>query len=82
MAVNDSLIYALPQELVESFSGLVIVFQVLGGAIVLYIVFNIINFFTNRKKNKELQLINQNLQDIKQILMMKENFRQNKEAKK
>ncbi len=71
MAVNDSLVYALPQELVGKLSNLAIILQALGGAIILYIIFNIINLFTNKKKNKELQLINKNLEDIKQLLIQK-----------
>jgi hypothetical protein len=71
MAINDSLIYALPEELIGKVSTLMIVLQALGAAIILYLIFSIINLFINKKKNKELQLINQNLEDIKKILISK-----------
>ena len=71
MAVNDSLIYALPEGIIKNVSWLITVLQVLGGAIILYVVFNIINLFLNKKKNKELQTINKNLEDIKQLLTNK-----------
>ena len=71
MNITNDLIYALPQELVERFSGLITILQALGVAIIFYIIFNVINAIMNRKKKKELSLINKNLEDIKLILQNK-----------
>jgi len=67
--VGETLVYAIPEELVGSFSGLILMLQALGGVIIVYIVFNIINYILNRKKRNELKEINKNLDDIKQILL-------------
>lgn len=71
MNITNDLIYALPQELIERFSGLITILQALGLAIIFYIIFNVINAIINRKKKKELSLINKNLEDIKIILQNK-----------
>jgi len=71
MAINDSLIYAIPPEIVGKLEGLIFVLKTLGWAIVVYVIFSIINMMINRKKNKEFQLMNKNLEDIKYLLMGK-----------
>jgi len=71
MNITNDLIYALPQELVERFSGLITILQALGLAIIFYIIFNVINTIINRKKKKEISLINKNLEEIKIILKNK-----------
>lgn len=45
--------------------------QALGGVILLYLVFNLVNFFLNRKKNKMLNNIENELKEIKSILKKK-----------
>jgi hypothetical protein len=69
MAIEDALIYTIPQEFISKMGSLMTILQALGGMIILYIIFNIINMIINRKKGKEIQIINQNLMDIKKILM-------------
>jgi len=71
MNVTDGLIYTIPQELIGKFSGLLIVLQALGWAIIFYIVFSVINFIINKKRHKEIMLINKNLKEIKKILQKK-----------
>ena len=40
----------------------------LGGVLFIYIVFNIINSILNRKKYKQLEVINKKLEDIEYLL--------------
>jgi len=68
MVMNESLIYAIPQELVGRISGLITILQILGGAIILYVIFGIVNTIINKRKKKELQKINHSLEEIKIIL--------------
>ena len=67
----------MPQELANRIGNLVTLLQAVGGVIIIYLVFNIINSFFNRKKSKELREINSNLRDIKALLA-----RQDKRKKK
>lgn len=71
MNITNDLIYTVPQELVEKFSELITVLQALGLVIIFYIIFNTINIIINRKKKKEISLINKNLEEIKKILKNK-----------
>ncbi|MBU2562508.1 MAG: hypothetical protein KKF68_02500 [Nanoarchaeota archaeon] len=56
------------QELIDQMSFLVKFFQALGGLIILYVIFNITNMILNRKKKRQLQKINENLDEIKKLL--------------
>ena len=69
MAVDGvDLVNALPGDLVSKIEFLITILQALGGVIILYIVFNIINTIINRKKNKKIDLIVNYLAEIKEIL--------------
>lgn len=65
--INETLIYE-PQELINRIKLLTTILQALGGILIFYIIFNIINTIINRKKKKEMELINKNLRDIKMLL--------------
>jgi len=56
------------QDLINQVSLLTTFLQAIGGLIFLYILFNIINAIMNKKKNKQLAQINNNLNEIKKIL--------------
>ena len=70
MVVED-LIYAIPEELVEKFSGLISVLKIVGFAVIAYVIFAIINAILHRKRNKEIKEINNNLNEIKILLSNK-----------
>ena len=53
------------ENLINQISTMTTFLQAIGGLIILYIVFGIINSVLNRKKGKELKKINDNLEDIK-----------------
>ena len=57
-----------PSELVPRIDFLITILQAVGWFIIFYIVFNVINTIINRKKNKEIERINKNLVDIKNLL--------------
>ena len=59
------------ENLISQVSSLTTFIQAIGGLIILYIVFNIINTIINRKKKNELKEINKNLKEIKKVLSKK-----------
>ncbi len=71
MAINESLIYQIPSELIARASTLITILEALGGVIIFYIIFSIINTIMNRKKNRKMDKIIYNLEEIKQILTKK-----------
>jgi len=71
MANGVDLISQIPPELLKNVDTLVTLFQIFGGVIIIYLVFGIINFVLNRKKNLELKKINENLGEIKKLLKKK-----------
>ena len=58
-------------NLINQISSLTTFIQAIGGLILLYLIFNIINAVINRNKKKEIEKINKNLQDIKKLLKKK-----------
>lgn len=68
MAVTEELLSTIPPEVVDNFSFLMNIFQAVGIAIGVYIIFNIINFFFSRRREKELKKMNENLEEIKKLL--------------
>ncbi len=71
MVVNESLIYAIPEELMGGISGLISILKVIGFAVIVYIIFAIIEAVLNRKKVNEIKRINNNLEEIKTLLSNK-----------
>jgi len=70
MAVSEELLTnVLPQELVEKITFLLNILQIVGVAIILYLLFNIVNIFLSKKKERELKKISDNLEIIKQNLL-------------
>jgi len=78
MANPGDILYAVPNELVNNLSFIVNVLQAVGVAILVYVIFNIINLFLARKKQREIQKINENLEDIKKILKGKKKGKKKK----
>ncbi len=68
MALENLTNGAVLEDVFNQISFLTTLFQAIGGLVILYIIFNIINMIVNRKKNKEIKLINKNLEDIKKLL--------------
>ena len=71
MALENLTNGILIEEVLNQISSLTTFIQAIGGLILLYIIFNIINMIINRKKNKEIKMINKNLEDIKKLLQKK-----------
>lgn len=69
--VAENLTSILPNEISNQISFLITLFQAIGGLIIFYIVFNVVNIILNRKKKKELQKIKRDLEEIKKILKNK-----------
>ena len=66
-----STVFNFPPELIGQVSLLITVLQALGGAIVLYIIFIIVNAVLNKSRNKKLDnlllsvnSVNRNLEEI------------------
>ena len=80
--VADEILNGTANGIAGDFSGLVRIVQALGGVIAVYIIFNIIMVIINRKRNKKilrilnevgsmkksLKSINESLEDIKKSL--------------
>ena len=68
MAINESLIYSLPEGIVSKISSFAIILQAVGIMAFLYLVFTVVKVIQDRKKTKELQKINKSLDEIKTVL--------------
>lgn len=55
-------------SLTENITSLIFFLKALGLMLVFYVLFQIINIFFSRKKNKELQEINKNVKEINKKL--------------
>ena len=64
---NGVLLETLPEKI----SSLIILFQAIGGLIICYIIFSVVNMLINKKKYKEVKKINKNLEEIKKLLRKK-----------
>jgi len=76
--VMENLTEATVDALVSNVASLTTFIQAIGGLIILYIIFGVINSILNRKKGKELKKINKNLEEIKVLLGGKERKRKKK----
>jgi len=63
--INESIV---PEPVSNVFSGLFGVIATLGGIILLYLLFAIINFILERKKYKKITEIDKHLNKIEKIL--------------
>ena len=68
MAIEDGLIYQIPQNIIDKAGLLITILQALGIFVILYIVFMIVNTIINRKRKNELIEMNEHLIEIKEIL--------------
>jgi L-lactate permease len=66
--VAEELVNIIPIELIKEISFLTKTLQAVGGIILLYIIFGVINLLINKKKNKEIRSIKESLEEIKKIL--------------
>jgi L-cystine uptake protein TcyP (sodium:dicarboxylate symporter family) len=66
--VAEELVNIIPTELIKEISFLTKTLQAVGGIILLYIIFGVINLLINKKKNKEIRSIKESLEEIKKIL--------------
>jgi len=71
MVLTGDALIEIPKELIESFGGLITILKALGWMVLFYIIFNIINALINKGKKKQIEQINNNLNEIKKILKKK-----------
>ncbi|MBT4257918.1 hypothetical protein HOD88_01920 [archaeon] len=64
-------IFAFSPEMIDTFESLVSSIKALGIAIIFYIGFSIVNAVMNRRKEKEMKEINNNLKEIKNLMKKK-----------
>ncbi len=67
-ALNNLTLMEVPEQLIGRFSNLITLFQAVGGFIIAYIIFNILNIFWNRKKAKEFEKMTSLLEQINRKL--------------
>lgn len=58
----------LPTEVLGRVSTLITIFQAIGGLIIVYLIFNIVNMFLNRKKARETTKMRELLEQINRKL--------------
>jgi uncharacterized membrane protein YuzA (DUF378 family) len=58
----------LPTEVLGRVSTLITIFQAIGGLIIVYLIFNIVNIFLNRKKAQETTRMRELLEEINKKL--------------
>lgn len=62
-------------NLVEIPRSLFILLQAFGWAVIFYIIFQVVNYKMNKKRNQEFKRMNKNLEDIKRLLREKKKKR-------
>jgi beta-lactamase regulating signal transducer with metallopeptidase domain len=68
---TNNLSAVLPEGVSNIVSFLIGIIGAVGGFVIIYLLFQIINFKINKKKKNEIIEINKNLQDIKNLLKKK-----------
>ena len=68
MALEDITLAAL-EDLTRQISNLTTLFQAIGGLIILYFIFNVINAIINRNRNKKIDRVIEDLDAIKKALV-------------
>lgn len=63
--VNETILPGVAEEAIKSLTNTI---AALGGIILLYLIYQTISIFIMRRKNKEIEKINENLEDIKKLL--------------
>jgi hypothetical protein len=68
MVIENITSIILPEEVVKDLSFLATLFQAVGGLILAYIIFSIINLILGKKKEQELKRIRELLEEINKKL--------------
>jgi len=68
MVIENITDIALIENLISRVSTLTSIFQAIGGLIIAYIIFAVVNLIINRKKSDELRRIKQLLEQINKKL--------------
>jgi signal transduction histidine kinase len=68
MATPEEILSAIPSDWISNLSFFTNILRAVGVAIGIYILFNVFSLLLNRKKHKEMEKINKNLEEIKKLL--------------
>jgi len=71
MAVEDNLLYTIPENILNSAGVLLSILKALGIVVIFYLIFSIVNTILNRKKQKQVETISRNVKAIKELLEKK-----------
>lgn len=66
--IGEEMFTNVLQELSQEIYSLNVFMQALGGILIFYVIFNLINVYINRKKKKQLEDIDKNILDIKKLI--------------
>lgn len=69
---EELLMNLTPENIAYPVASLTRTIQALGGLVILYLIFGVINLIISKKKNKELKNISDNLKRILKILSKRE----------
>jgi uncharacterized membrane protein len=65
---NTTALLEIPAQLLNKFSSLITLFQAIGGLIIIYIIFHIVNLIWNRRRAKEAAEMRELLEKINKKL--------------
>jgi L-cystine uptake protein TcyP (sodium:dicarboxylate symporter family) len=75
--VAEEIITMIPQEFASKISLLTKTLQALGGIILLYIIFGIVNLLINKKKKEDIKKIRKDIEEIKEYIKKKKKKKKN-----
>jgi len=65
---SEAVLATLPQEVVQNIELLVTILQAAGIFFIIYLIFNITNTIINRKRQKDIRDIKEDVAEIKRLL--------------
>ena len=68
---TQEILSVFPQEIISNLTLLITILQAVGIFFIIYLVFNIINTFINKKRQKDIQHIREDVSEIKSLLKRK-----------
>ena len=65
---SEAVLATLPQEVVQNIGLLITILQAAGIFFIIYLIFNITNTIINRKRQKDIRDIKEDVAEIKRLL--------------
>ncbi len=69
------------ETLFSKISLLTTIFQAIGGLILVYIIFHVINMVINEKRKKQIEEMSKDVKEIRKLLEIRGRYKKNKKKK-